>query len=164
MILRVALGFSVACALAAAGLYVGDRASSSVPNTATEGQTLGADPGTMVDTAKAVTLIDQGKAALCLTTITGGAYFADPAAYVGQNWFKGLGALTLAQAISPTKAPYDTAGNALMLTTVTGKKYCSNRARYAGGYWAQAFAALASERASLAASPAKDGPSITIVR
>lgn len=158
--MRIALVVSAACALAAAGLYANYAVSSTVPGAVTEGQTLTADPSTMVNTAKAVTLIDQGKAALCLTTISGATYFSNPAAYVGQNWFKGLSALTLAQAISPTKAPYDTAGNALMLTTVTGKKYCSNRARYAGGYWAKAFAALASERADLVAHPAADGPSI----
>lgn len=158
----IALGLSVTCLSLSAGLYAGLVAGSTVPGAVTEGQTLAGDPSTMVDTAKAITLIDAGKSALCKTTITGVDYAANYGVYVGGYWYQGLSALRLAQAISPDKYRYDNADIALEQTTITGKKYCMNPSRWPSGQWATAFNALATQRADLVANPKTDGPSITV--
>lgn len=157
------LAASFMTAAVAAGLATASILGSSVPGALTESQTVQADPSTMVDTARSVSLIDQGKAALCKTTISGVSYYANPTAYVGGQWYLGLSALTLGKALATNKAVFDTAGSALQLTTITGKKYCASTSRWPSGQWAAAFSALADGRAFLVANPTKDGPSIKVL-
>lgn len=124
------------------------------------GQTLEVTP-TIKDSAKAVALIDDARAALPKTTISGVAYFAAPGP---GYWRTALSAMTLGQVLSQYGLDFDTAGNNLMVTTIPGKKYFAHPERYVGGKWDLGMQALAHVRAEMVANPHTEGPTVTIKR